>query len=574
MRNREYIQDYLQNHFNLTESEAFNQYDELDYKNYLDNYIEDGFLINESVNLSEMQNIVSKNFDKFFNVFDDNEFLIANNETKELYTKKFQLLPTLTYDTSELTKNEVILFKLKPMLLDEKIIERAQKKGLREAIPSFDDIIKRAKDSKQFKSILKNPGIALYDYEGKTYNYQLNSNNLNKFDRVYTLPKIRIVRNNFTNYEVPVFILFDHIDRIKLGIRHYAGVLGALVGKKEEYKIDDKLLYKIWDLSIAILFGSLHTYKIEIDYIIVPSSMGKLISYYRDAFKTYFPNTKIITLKKPTLTELESFYSLYKDKYDKQFNYEVISSYKDKGVYDVYNPKDPFKNKNNEYYPNIIYVPDSEYENRNDETIKISKLPTRPHRQLMTSLMSDFIINSQEFINLSGNIILFDDDITTGATLVNFMYNTIKSSSKNINNIYVISMLSSIDNSLTDTGKFGIDKPLDYYNNNKSNKEELKIRDRLSYLINNCNTFNITELINELNSFSYNIFKIKSIIELHDLDNSFKKIDNKIIVKLKYKKTDTGSYFKSIIIDFYNFIINNFELNNLDKNILKSFTKE
>lgn len=574
-RNTDMIHSYLSDTYQMNESQIQEVINKLNYKRIEENHIEDGYYpsFNESVNLFNIDKKLQERLVKYLNAFTDEDFLVVNLETKEIYVRQFKLLPSELFDTADLQEKEVILFKIKPLKVQFKAFERMRKKGIKDVAPSFSDILKRA-EGDIFRSLNRNPALVFCkDEKGKEHNYQIGGRNVGTMSHAYTLPKIRLVDNDFNKYKVPIFIMFDHIDRKAVGgSSNYAAILGALVGKRDDYKIDKTLLENLWNLSICILFSSLYTYGIKIDNLVVPSSMGKLVTFYRDAFKTYSPNTNIVTLKKPTLNQLESYYVANKIKYDKLFERMVIPSYEQKNVLDTYHPKDLFKMENNEYYPNIVYVPDAEYEERNDKTIKISKLPTGPHRQLMTKLMSDYILDSNFLPALKGSVILFDDDVITGSTLINFMYTTIKRSNAGLKNLYVVAMLSSVDNSLTDTNKLGIDKPLNFHDRNKNNTKEDKIKTRLNYLLTSLNsTENIFEFISEIESSVYTLFKTNVEIVFDTVDG-VEKTKDRIVFKVKLPNVENAEKvaLKDAILKVFKYIAENVE-GNFDKEKVLSF---
>lgn len=412
-------------------------------KRIFDNHIEDSGLIDES--LSSKQAYIHK---LLSDDDDDDTFLVSDTEKKSIGFQKLKKIGDNKWDIDSLPSHQNALMKLTPLRVGANHIDRAKKKGIQDVSPGLSKFIDRTNNSKDdgklFRVMSKTPGIALGrkkgDTSGELHRYNLNNKDL-VLDRIYNLPRIRKITSDIDGEAIPVFLPFDFINNSKLAGKTPHLIRAALVGKNDTYKFDIGSRDKLWKVGVSIISGVLHTYNENVDNVIVPTSSGALVSEIRKIFKDYYPSVNIITIKKPEKDKLLKFYEDNRNKYDKLFIDKVVPSYKEKDTYDKYKPKDLFTNQDGESYPEMWYNGDNNYEERNDSVIKVAKLKTAAHRQLMASLMSDFIIADNSIGSLSGNSIIIDDSVTSGSTIVSFLYPIVRKLTHK--NVYAFALFSN-----------------------------------------------------------------------------------------------------------------------------------
>lgn len=412
-------------------------------KRIFEHHIEDSGVVSES--LKEKQAFIHK---LLSDDDDDDTFVVADTDTKTISLKKLKKTGDNKWDIDGLPANQNALMKLTPLKVPSNGIDRAKKKGIQDVSPGLSKFIDRTNNSKDdgklFRVMSKTPGIALGrkkgDTSGELHRYNLNNKDL-VLDKIYNLPRIRKITSDIDGEAIPVFLPFDFINNSKLSGKTPHLVRAALVGKNDTYKFTGSDRDKLWKVGVSIISGVLHTYNESVDNVIVPTSSGALVAEIRKIFKEYYPSVNIITIKKPEKTKLLKFYDKNRNKYDKMFIDKVVPSYKDKDTYDKYKPKDLFTNQDGNPYPEMWYNGDNNYEERDDSVIKIAKLKTAAHRQLMATLMSDFIISDNSIGSLSGNSIIIDDSVTSGSTIVSFLYPVVKKLTHK--NVYAFALFSN-----------------------------------------------------------------------------------------------------------------------------------
>lgn len=359
----------------------------------------------------------------------DNEYLVLNTKTKMIEIKKLPFDETKKLHINNLSSEYIIIFKIFPLTCSEKQFYRIRNKGITQVIPGFKEIQDRANKVKNgdiglFRVTTNLPAILFGKNKetGKTLHYNIGDRE-SIVTNAYFLPRVKLIKQELTNSIIPTFITMDYIDGTRLEGSSAVKVIRTLVDKENGYSIEKSDLIKLWKLSAYIIYSSLFSQNISPDFIVLPSSSGGYINTVRELLIKQFPKVKIITLKKPCQKDLLDYYEANKAKYDKIFK---ETCYLDEGLKLDNNISDVFYNTKNELYN--FWGTVSDYENRKCKVVKIAKVMSSPHRELITKIMSDFNIEKLKTDEVKGNIILLDDDIISGSTLVNFMHHTIERS--------------------------------------------------------------------------------------------------------------------------------------------------
>lgn len=396
---------------------------------------------------------------------DLDSFMVFITKDREVVVKR----------VSDRHKTDILLMKLFPGPMTDTQVSRAKSKGIRDIAPDFTKINDRTdKRSSGELGLLRvnvrRPGFVLSVSDDRIEPYNIGSGK--PIDKAYYLPNVAPVRDLVNNEYNTIFITYDSMNQSGLGMKVSRNLLAKLVGKSDRYEDEAVKISKdtneiLWINGILIMAMSMLCYNHDIDTIVLPSSTGKSISFIRDNLLRIYPNAKVVTIKKPSQKELLDFYDKNRSKYDKEFNDIVLPSYYRAGKSGVADKlRDPFYTKDNELY-NIWSERDS-YEEDPNIVIKMTKISGYFHRRLISRIMSDYVIATDDKIkDLGKEILVVDDDITTGATLTGFVLPIIRSQASK-SNIYPFAIFGR-GNNPTDM-VLGVDYSLTRADKTKMNK--------------------------------------------------------------------------------------------------------
>ena len=342
----------------------------------------------------------------------EDDFLILNTESKKVRIEKLEKNGS-KYSTPKGSKDEVV-FKLVPTALSSKHLDRAKLKGIRDVAPDFKAMQDRADkkasgDSKLFRASVRVPGILIGNSNDNIDDERLYVLGKAKDDdvtlkEILTLP--RISKLEMSGNTTSLFNVFDHRPNALLG--YHRNLLSLLVDKGGDYSIGKADLELVWEIGFTVMMLSLASYDVKIKNIMLPESTGYLTKKLEEIASKFLTGYKVSIIKKPKVEDLYRYYTQRKSNYSKLTN-SVRVGFRD---YD-----NKFSGETKQEIGDIFKDADGKfYDFLEDGKIKIFKVKRQFHRHAISKIMSDMhLFNSKG--TLTGDTLLFDDNVVSGSTM-------------------------------------------------------------------------------------------------------------------------------------------------------------